>query len=310
MMPRLVLPAAALVFAVGCTANFTGAVVDGITGKPVTSKAQTDSGDSLRLIAEAVTENENGTFESNPGAGLTCLTFSSDLGDDGSFNLSGLCLSSTGYRLRLSDASWFLGETDFLPQGSDVSAPRTIKAWHAPMGTGIKTLIDDNHGRITSRVNLRSEIIKGTEDEKVLYPEGLPGNVPLIPPGGSLVITGMANKDMRIVPLIESGPREFRVEEGMETGPTMDSWVYLGTRFTDDTTFERVQAQIDESKVTRVEHRNHFAKFVPTEAVSPPGRYAVHVEGQKHAFVLDFGQAPTKAAEPAEGGEGGEGGGE
>jgi len=308
MMPRLFLPAAALVFAVGCTSTLSGTVVDGITGKPVSSKAETDSGESLRLIAEAVTENENGTFESNPGAGLTCLTFSSDLGDDGSYNLSGLCLSATGYRLRLNDASWFLGETDFIPQGSDVSGPRTIKAWHAPMGTGIKTLIDDKHGRITSRVNLRSEIIKGTEDEKVHYPDGVPGTVPLIPSGGSLVITGMANKDMRIVPLIDSGPREFKVEEGMETGPTMDAWSYMGVRFTDNETFERVQAQVDESKVTRVEHRGHFAKFVPAEAVSPPGRYVLHVEGQRHAFVVDFGQKPSKPAEPAEGGEGGEGG--
>jgi hypothetical protein len=300
MLSRLFVPATVLLFAVGCSATLSGAVVDGITGAPVSSDADTEGGDKLRLIAEAVTEKPDGGFENNVGAGLTCMTFSSELGADGTYSLSGLCLSATGYRLRLSDNSWFLGETDFLPMGSDASQPRTIKAWHAPMGTGIKTLVAGKHGRVTSRVNLKSETIKGTDSEKVLYPEGLPGGVPLIPAGGSLVITGTANKDMKLVPMINSGRREFKIEAGMESGPTMDAWSYLGTRFTDDTTFERVQAQIDESKVSIVEHRGHFAKFVPAEAVSPPGRYALHVEGQSHAFIVDFGQAGANpGAEPA-----------
>lgn len=303
MMSRLFVPATVLLFAVGCSSTLNGAVVDGITGAAVTSDADTEAGDKLRLIAEAVTEEPDGTFKNNIGAGLTCMTFSSELGADGSYSLAGLCLSATGYRLRLSDNSWFLGETDYLPPGSDASQPRTIKAWHAPLGTGVKTLVDGKHGRVTSRVNLKSEAIKGTQDERVLYPDGVPGAVPLIPAGGSLVITGTANKDIRLVPMINSGRREFKIEEGMESGPTMDAWSYLGTRFTDDVTFERVEAQVDESKVTRVEHRGHFAKFVPAEAVSPPGRYALLVEGQGHAFVVDFGQAganPGTEAAPAE----------
>lgn len=307
MMFRTCLPAVALIFAVGCSATANGTLVDGITSEPIPGAGEGD--DSLRLVAEAVKEKEDGTFESNTDAGLTCMTFSSEIGLDGTFSLSGLCLSGTGYRLRLNDNDWFLGETDFLPQGTDVSQPMKLKAWHAPMGSGIKILREGDHVRVTSRVNLRSETIKGTEDEKVHYPEGLPGSVPLIAAGESLVISGTGNKALKLVPIINSGPREFKIEEGMESGPTMDAWSYMGVRFTDDSNFERVQAKIDESKVEVVEHRNHFAKFVPADAVSPPGRYALYKEGEKAAIIVDFlekGAAPgaaDQAEAPAEGDE-------
>lgn len=299
MFVRPFLPSAALLLAVGCGTSVPGTLVDGITGEPLVGTPGEEN--ALRLIADAVTEGEDGRFEANREAGLTCQSFSGEIGTDGSFRLSDLCLSSSGYRLRLSDNNYFLGETDFLPQGSD-GTPRTIKVWHAPMGSGVKILKDGRHLRITSRVSLKSETIKGTEDSKVHYPTALPGNVPLIEKGSKLIVTGMSNKDIQLFPLINSGAREFKIEEGMETGPTMQPWSYLGTRFTDDETFERVQVSLDDSKIVRVEHRGHFAKFVPAEAVTPPGRYALWVEGQPSAFVVDFveaGSAP-KAEEPAE----------
>jgi hypothetical protein len=289
MLSRFYATSTLVMFAVGCSATISGQVVDGISQEPISTGAET--GEPIRIVAEAVIEKENGAFDPNPSAGLTCQTFSSDISPSGEFKLTGLCLSDTGYRLRLSDPNYFLGEIDFIAQGSDAKQPRTIKAWHAPMGTGVKTLIDGKHGRITSRVTLRTETIKGSDDEKVYYPEGLPGSVPLIGPGASVIITGMANKDLKLVPMFNSGRREFKVEAGMETGPRMDPWVYLGTKFTDDTTFERVAVTLDESKTHRVEHRNHYAKFVPAEAVTPPGRYALWVEGQKQAFVVDFMEA-------------------
>jgi hypothetical protein len=302
MMSRLALSATAVLFAVGCNTTVSGTLVDGITGAPIAGAPSEESGEALRVIAEAVVEKPDGGFDPNPGAGLTCMTQSSEVGADGSFKLAELCLSSTSYRLKLSDTGWFLGETDVLTMGSDGSAAKTLKAWHAPTGTGVKTLIDGKHGRVTARVNLKSETIKGTESEKVWYPEGLPGGVTLVPAEGSIVITGTANKDMKLIPLINSGPREFKIEEGMETGPTMAAWAYMGTRFTDDTTFERVEAQIDASKVTVVEHRGHFAKFIPASAVTPPGRYALYVEGQNNALVVDLveaGKVPGSEEAPA-----------
>ncbi|TVQ94405.1 MAG: hypothetical protein EA397_01675 [Deltaproteobacteria bacterium] len=287
MLTRSLFSVTALLLAVGCNATATGTLVDGITGEPVPGSAGGTPDAPLRIIAEAVTEGEDGRFEPNREAGLTCQSASSEVGGDGTFRIPDLCLSTTGYRLRLSDNNFFLGETDFLPQGSDV-ASLSIKAWHAPMGAGVKILKDDRLARIRSRVSLKSEIIKGTEDQKVFYPTAIPNGIPMVKAGERLVITGMANKDMKLVPVINSGEREFKVEEGMETGPTMNPWSYLGTKFTDDETFERVSVDLDESKTTRVEHRNHYAKFVPAEAVNPPGRYALWVDGQKTAFLVDF----------------------
>lgn len=317
-MTRALLPAVALMFAVGCNATVSGTLVDGLNGSPIAGKAA-DAGEDvqpLRVVAkstyyaktgednmphEVPTDDPDGSWQDNASAGLTCMSFSADVATDGSFALSGLCTGSTAYNLELSDKNWFLGETSKLEKGHDASQPLTLKAWRAPMGTAVNILGADNElSPVRTRQNVKSETIKGTDGEKVFYPEGLPKQTPLIEKGQYLVISGANYKDLKLVPMVNSGKREFKVEEGMESGPTMNAWTYLGTSFTDDSTFERVTAKIDESKVTTVEHDGHMAKFIPADAVSPQGRYALWQDGKDNAFIVDIGkagEAPVAAPE-------------
>lgn len=298
-MTRALLPAMTLALATGCNPTVTGTLVDGMTGEPIAGKAA-DAGEdvqAIRIVADAVTVGENGALTPNPGSGMTCMNKGSEIGPDGSFTIADICLGATAYKVGLSDKNLFLGDVDFFDQGMDAKAPLTIKAWRAPNGNGVNILRGDALEPVRSRAQVRSETIKGTEDEKVYYPEALPKTTPIVNKGDYLVISGSTYADYKMAPVINHGTQlEFKVEEGMESGPKMQAWSYIGTSFTDSESFTRSATTIDEAKVVTVENRGHVVKFVPTDAVSPQGRQAFWKEGGDSAFIVDIG---TAGADPS-----------
>ena len=298
-MTRALLPALALALATGCNPTVKGTLVDGITGQPIPGKAA-DAGEdvqALRIVAEAVTVGENGALESNPNSGMTCMNKGSEVGADGSFEIADICLGTTAYKVTLSDKNLFLGDVDFFDMGMDAKAPLTIKAWRAPNGNGLNVLSGNDLKPVRSRSKVRAETIKGTEAEKVYYPESLPKSTPLVKKGEYLVISGSNYTEFKMAPVINNPAVEFKVEEGMESGPKMQAWSYIGTTFTDDVTFERNTTSLDEGKVITVENRGHIVKFVPPEAISPQGRQAFWKEGSDSAFIVDIG-APGEDPKP------------
>jgi hypothetical protein len=298
-MNRVVLPVL-LTFAVACSSTVSGTLVDGLSGQPIAGRAVEAGKESeaFRIVARASKKNEQGKWEPNLQAGLTCQTFSATIGTDGKFTMPNLCTSATDYKIEVADnkdVNYFLGEIDAFEKGMDAAAPVTLKAWRAPMGTALNVL-DPSANSLTpvkTRQNVRKETIKDTASEIVYYPESIPGGIPLVAEGQYLVVTGAQYADWTLHPLINNGPLEFKVEEGMESGPKMDAWSYVGTQFTDNSTFTRVTAQIDESKVVKVEKGGHIARFIPAGAVSPPGRFLVWKEGEAAGFVVDIGVAGT-----------------
>lgn len=300
-MTRVLLPALALVFTVGCNATVSGTVVDGLTGQPIMGKAA-DAGEEVqpnRLVAKAVKKGEDGKLAANAEAGMTCMALSGDIGQDGSFTLAGLCNSATAYQLSIEpDKNYFLGETNMFEAGVKLEGPQTIKAWRAPNGTTISILRKDGTTLepVRSRQKLKTEKIMGTAGaETVQYPEGIKG-VPLIEAGEHLLLAGTANTPMVLRPLINSDARKFEIEGGEAS---MQPWAYIGTSFTDDTTFSRVEAKIDSGKVNTVSKDDHAVKFIPADAVEA-GRYALMLEGGETAYLVDFkskGEMP--AAPPA-----------
>jgi len=309
-MTRILLPAMALALAVGCNSTVNGKVVDGLTGQPIMGKPA-DAGEEVqpnRLVANAVKKGDSGNWEQNAEAGMTCMTFSSPIGQDGSISLSGLCLSATDYKLSIEpDKNYFLGETDMLAKGTKVEGPMTIKAWRAPNGTAVNILRKDGTtlDPVRSRQKVKSEKITGSE-EMVYYPEGIKG-VPQMEAGEYLVLSGETNAKLQLYPLVNSGARMFKTEE---TEVKMQPWSYIGTKFVDDETFERVSASVDSAKIQTVENSGHIVKFIPTAAVGDKGRYALWVEGQENAYLIDIGAKGEMPSAPTAEEEGENAGGE
>lgn len=304
-MTRVLLPAVALAMAVGCNSTVSGTVVDGLTNQPIKGKPA-DAGETVqpnRLVAKATTTKKDAQGNDVPAYGLSCTAFSSEIGQDGSYTLSGMCLGETAYSLSIEpDKNYFLGEINSFEQGYKAEGPVTIKAWRAPNGTAINILKKDGTTLepVRSRQKVKSEKITGTE-ERVYYPSGIKG-VPMMEAGEYLVISGKANADLQLYPLINSGERMFKTED---TEVKMQPWSYIGTKFTDDENFERVSATLDAAKVVTVEKDEHIVKFIPTEALGDKGRYALWKDGAETVYLIDIGAKGEmpKAPEPAEEGE-------
>lgn len=304
-MTRTLLSLAIATALIGCTPPVEGKLVNGMTGEPISGAVA--EGDSekgaLRVFAKAVVEKD-GKLEPNPGAGLTCQTIGADVGADGSFKLEGACTGETAYRFELTDTNWFLGETDMIPAGH--AGPVTIKAWRAPNGAGVFVLDGMNLDRVSSAVELEEFTVLNAE-RKVLGPKGtIPGNIPLVDGGKKLLLTGAANADLKLAPLVNSPPRQFGSDQNGDTPTKMSAWAYVGVAFSSDTEVSDRNVTTDDTKVTTVEKRGHVAKFISADAV-PPGRYVLTKEGLKRKFIVDFGakgQFPNEEFPPEAEGEG------
>jgi len=264
--------------AAGCSSpTATGVVVNAMTGEPVAE---------ARLLASAKGQTA-----------LTCMNFETTTDAQGAFKFEGLCEGE--YQLKLDDENLWMADVDSIPDGGGENLE--IKVWPAPAGSGLYRLSNGQIESIRAAGDVMKEKIKGTE-ELAHYPANIPNNVPLIGPSDHLVIVGQGTIDQtRIDPLIPSGPRVFG---DAEVEVKMDAWSYIGVKFTDDTTFERLSAPIDDSKVLTKEKGDRIARFIPGSAI-PAGRYALWRPEGRGVTILDFGEAqkPAVAAaeQPAEG---------
>lgn len=261
-----------------------GRVVDGLTGEPIPGP--------YKVKAKAASKD----------VALTCQYFDADVAADGTFSFDQLC-SGTAYLLEADRDDLWLVEIDQIPEGG-FGQPTDITAWRVPKGSGVYELSGGQLTMLRTASDVEQDPIFGT-DQIVRLPDTLPEQVDLIADDEYLVLVGKATiEQMKLVPLIPSGPRKFGDAANPYARPK--PWWYLGTKFTDDTRFERVEATPDPKKVVDKAKDDRHGRFVAGSAL-PPGRYALLKDDDKRMFVLDFGATPAPlpaaagAGAPAEG---------
>lgn len=271
---------AALVLGGCSSAAIDGTLTDGLTKKGVSD---------VRIVAKAT----------SPDASMTCQAFETTTGADGSFAIDGAC-TGTAYALSLGDDSWWVPDLAEVPDGGATGL--ALEAWRSSQGSGVYKLSGDSFDGVRTAADVKSETILNTE-EKVRFPwPTVPSKVPLVKADEHLVLVGPKTVDtFEILPLIKSETRKFG---NKESWVTMDPWYYIGVKFTDDETFERVTATVDESKIISKKAGERAVKYVPGSAVEE-GRYVVLAPDSKVVTIVDFGKtwkAPDDREAAADGG--------
>lgn len=250
-----------------------GTLVDGIAGTPR---------EGVRIIARSA-----------DAADLTCQVREGTTDASGTFTLENTCAGAT-YTLAAADDSLLLdGPTD-VAGGEQTATPVAYKAWRAPTkGAGVYRLSDDALVPLKLFADVHTETVLES-DVKVRYPTLKPVKVSSLDKGDWLVLVGKSNVDrLKIHPLISDDA--VRLFEGEVT---IDNHVYIGTKFSSDTEFELVDAQLDADKVRNVSVGEHVVRFIAQDAV-PEGRYAVLGDADKKTYVFDFGEVKGEATAKA-----------
>ncbi len=243
------------------------------------------SGDGIaetRIIAKAMSVD----------ASMTCQTFEATTDANGAFKIVGLC-GGTAYKLTTSNDQLWLPDAEQVPDGGMMGVE--LKAWVASEGSGVYKLAGGTLNGVRSSTDLKQETLLESE-EKVNYPARIPRDVALVAPGEYLVLSGKETMAaMSIVPLIPSGERKFAGRI------TMAPWSFIGVKFIDDETYEKVEAVIDEGKITTKEAGERAIRYIAHDAL-PVGRYAVYDASQERGVVtiVDFGKVTPKQEAPAE----------
>lgn len=182
-------------------------------------------------------------------------------------------------------ATWTVAPVDplwYLPQPVAAAIDTTIRVWRAPEGAGVYLVEGTNITTLTTNTVLDSVAVFGTTD-LVQLPVEIPGALPRIEASRALLIVG-PDPALAFSPLVASDRRVF----GTKDAPVpVDPWVYLGVRFTGDTTFEPVTASVRPEGVQSVEGPRAL-RYVSADAL-PPGRYALPTTDGSKAWLLDFG---------------------
>lgn len=264
----------ALALVTACSsASADGTLTDGMTGEALAH---------IRIVAT----------HKDPTASLTCRAFEATTDEQGAFSIPKLCDGE--YGIKLGDDSLWLAETDSFPAGGVQGLE--LKAWRAPAGSGIYRLSEGKLEPIRTSADLKKEKIKDSEEE-ALYPSRIPNNLPVVGPNDHLVLVGAGAVEKSVIlPLIPSGPRLFGDKE---TDVRMEPWSYIGIRFTDDRSFERVSAEIDEGKVLTKEKAERIVKWIPGSAI-PEGRYALYQPGGRSVTLVDLGSSQKPDEQQAE----------
>ncbi len=260
-----------LTFLVGCSsASIEGTLTDGLTGAPV---AET------RLVAKAVSAD----------ASMTCQAFEATTDAEGKFAIADVC-TGTAYAVEVKDDTWWAPDLGEVADGGVQGL--AVEVWRNSKGSGLYHLAGSDFNAVRTSADVKSDPILKS-DVKVRYPNTVPKRVTRIASGEYLVMVSTQSVDtLQIVPLIKSGERHFGNDESKVT---MDPWSYIGIRFEDDTTFEEVQAVIDDSKVKEKKAGDRAGRYISGDAL-PAGRYAVLAEKGRTVTIVDFG---AEVAEPA-----------
>lgn len=260
----------------GCsTVKVEGRVVDGLSGEPVAGP--------YRMRATAVQSD----------LAMSCQFFDTEVGADGKFTFDRLC-PGTAYKLETDKEDLWLVEVDEAPDGG-WGTPTDLTAWRVPKASGLYTLSKGELVALRTDADVKKETILGTE-QTVRYPNTVPTNVALVGADDYLVQVGKAAVDeLKFYPLVPSGIRKFGKGDIVYT---MEPWVYLGMKFSNDTTFEEVKTEFDAAKVIDKAKGDRKARYVSGAALAE-GRYAILKDDDRRMTIVDFGKPPAPEAAPA-----------
>lgn len=269
---------------VGCSGvSLEGTLVDGLTGAPVPGPKT--------LTAKATT----------PDTSMGCQFLTGEVGADGHFSVPGLC-GGTAYELVLDDDDWWLADGAAVPEGG-WPGRHELQAWRVPKGAGLYVRSADGElTELKTAADWKSEKLLES-DTKVRYPsEVIDEHVALLKAGDHLVMVGRNVVDeMKFLAVVPSGPRRFDGGKGPAGNPytiNMQAWMYLSTRFVDDTHVEAVTVAVDEGKAVSKEHAARVVKWLPAQAFAN-GRYAAMRDKDRRMYLFDVGEkmpAPAPAA--------------
>jgi hypothetical protein len=263
---------------VGCSSPpVKGTVVDGIGGAPLAD---------FRLLARA-------SGEVSP----TCAVVEATSSVDGSFQVDGLCLSSSSYELRPVEEDWWLPEGATIAQGGGDAL--TLTAWHAPSGSGVYHLAAGALKYLKTAGDLKKDTVFETE-KTFFYPSEIPSSVPLVTSADHLVLVGDLAKGTLFHPL-QVAPEAIEVQSSRGGAATLRNVSTIGLRFSGPTESEESAAMIpDASKSITKKSVDRAATYIAGDAL-PPGRYAVFQEGARRLYLIDFGVQKAPATGDAAG---------
>ena len=269
MLSKKTLSIFTILFGVGCggSSGYTGTLVNGMNG---------DGVEGVRIVARS----------SPPSADLTCRVREVKSGPDGRFQFTDLCRDQ-GYIMALPAPTLHLSGKNVIGVSETPEAGKH-QVWEAPDGQGIYRLLD---GRVQSLPTFADVVRDQTPSgEAVAYPALKPtGKVITISQGSYLIISGKNwVKKQKLYPLISDSGRR-RLASGL-----IRDHVFIGAKWSEDG-MEKVDAEIDASKVKEVLLRGEGVRFLAHDAV-PAGRYALLGDDDARVTVIDFGssQAPAK----------------
>lgn len=269
-MARVGISLALLVSLTGCSkAVISGTLTDGLTNQPVAEQ---------RLVIKADSDS----------ASLTCQAFETTTDASGAFTFGDAC-TGTGYTLSVGDDTWWIPEGTQIADGG--AEGLALSAWRNGPGEGLYHLSGGDFNAIRTTADVRTtKIYKSEEDVRMPW-DTIPARLTRIAPGEYLVINGPRTVEkMEIHPAIKSEARRFGNTSEWED---MGAWTYIGVRFEDDTTFERVAAKLDDSKVITKAGGDRAGKYIPAEALEA-GRYALLEPEGRVVTLLDVGPAPAE----------------
>lgn len=193
----------------------------------------------------------------------------------GEWSAAGLC----------GDARWTVAPVDplwYLPEAA--AAGGELRAWRAPPSPGVYLLAGTALTTLVTHTVLDSATVRGTA-EAVRFPVEIPGELPRVVDGVTVLVVGEALPDLAFAPLVPCAERRWFGSEGSLR--PVDPWTYLGVRFLSDTDVERVEVALDPVGVERVGGERRL-RYI-SESALPPGRYALPTDDGARAWLVDFG---------------------
>jgi hypothetical protein len=268
--------------AIGCApkGSFDGKLVD-----PVTGKAR--AGVTMVLLSPT-----------NPSP--ACMELEGVTGEDGSFHIEGLC-GNGDYTLSARDSTFVIEDVGTISGGVLATETVTVNGWPSPTGPGLFTFDGEAFAKHREIAKIGVERIWKSEED-VVYPDTLPTKVVNIANDEWLVFSGAKfTERFTFEPLIfhdayiRLGTPDYYARS--------EPWWYVGTEFENESTFTRVQTQLDASKVKTLDQGDTHLRFVQGDAV-PGGFYVSYYEGfrddprYKKLYMINMG--PELSAPGAE----------